>query len=335
MARSETVGAERLVTEGAFFLNRRPLIMLFSLLTGSISSVAAADESTPKSSAATASSEPALPSPADVRRAEVLFQKARALKKQGKAEEACPLFEASQRLDPNGGTLVNIAECHDAQGKTGTAWHELSSALDAAKNVGDKDLVNGIQAQLTAMVPRLPQVVIEIPRRVRLIPNVLIRIDGKNVRANEPIHTEVVNTGTHTISATAAGHVDFYRKVMVTGERLKVDVLVSLEKVKPPPLPPPPDRTLTYVFGGLAGVSLTACAPFIAFATTKPQSTELLGGAVATCAVTIGSAVTALVLYVSEPPATAVTRAPRQKTDFALHPVLGPHLTGIAVTGNF
>src|SRR6185436_12399932 len=69
------------------------------------------------------------PTAADKSLATQLFKEGRALVDQGKVAEGCRKLEESQRLDPGGGTLLNVALCHEKEGRTATAWAEFTEAL--------------------------------------------------------------------------------------------------------------------------------------------------------------------------------------------------------------
>src|SRR4051812_48456348 len=77
--------------------------------------------------------------PADKAAAESLFASALALLSEKKFSEACPKLEESQRLDPASGTLLNLAWCHEMEGKTATAWAEYKKLLALADAEGRVD----------------------------------------------------------------------------------------------------------------------------------------------------------------------------------------------------
>ena len=65
--------------------------------------------------------------PSDSALAHDLFDQGRALMEQKDYSRACKKFEDSRRLevDGGGGTVLNLALCSEALGKTGTAWAEF------------------------------------------------------------------------------------------------------------------------------------------------------------------------------------------------------------------
>src|SRR5262245_21114637 len=65
------------------------------------------------------------PSKEDVAKADQLFREAQLLVQKGNLTEGCSKYAESQRLDPANGTLLNIALCHEKEGKLGTAYKEL------------------------------------------------------------------------------------------------------------------------------------------------------------------------------------------------------------------
>ena len=61
--------------------------------------------------------------------AEILFEAGRAAAGRGDYREACAKFGESQRIDPAVGTLLNIADCSERQGKLVVAWDNYTQAL--------------------------------------------------------------------------------------------------------------------------------------------------------------------------------------------------------------
>jgi len=90
--------------------------------------------------------------------AEALFQAGKGLMDKKNYDEACPKFEASYKLDPAVGTMLNMADCYEKQGRLARAWVAWGDARDQAKRESDKpraDLAERRQKELDPRVPRL------------------------------------------------------------------------------------------------------------------------------------------------------------------------------------
>ena len=71
---------------------------------------------------------------ADPVTAEALFRAGRAAMDAGNPKEACARFAESQRLEPAGGTLLNLGECHEALGELASAWQAYVEASELLKD---------------------------------------------------------------------------------------------------------------------------------------------------------------------------------------------------------
>ncbi len=119
----------------------------------------------------------ALGRPSDVEQsmAQVLFEEGRTLLEKGDVPAACSRFERSQQLDPAGGTLLNLALCHERQGRLATAWIEFHDALAAAMRDGRADRETFAREHIDGLGTRLPRVVI----RGQLCTGCEIRLDDQ------------------------------------------------------------------------------------------------------------------------------------------------------------
>src|SRR5688572_1853214 len=65
--------------------------------------------------------------------AQALYDEARRLVAQRNYDAACPKFKESYELEPGGGTLLNLADCYELQGKRALAWSTFKEALVTAQ----------------------------------------------------------------------------------------------------------------------------------------------------------------------------------------------------------
>lgn len=93
---------------------------------------------------------------ADVATAEALFREGRMLLEQGELEAACAKLAESQAQDPSSGTLINLALCHEKQGKVATAWAEYEAAARLARYQDRADRAMVAEQRAAQIEPRVP-----------------------------------------------------------------------------------------------------------------------------------------------------------------------------------
>ncbi|UQA58467.1 tetratricopeptide repeat protein [Polyangium aurulentum] len=160
----------------------------------------------------------------DAKRAETLFNEGRAAVKRGDYVTACPKFEESLKLVRRPGTLFNLAECEEHEGRLVTAvqyWKEGIVVLEP----GDKRLAPS-KKRLAETEPRIPKLTIQVA--ANLPKDARVTLDGKDVEA---VGKEIpVNPGEHTVALSAPKRADQKVKVKIA-ERERREVTVSLGAV--------------------------------------------------------------------------------------------------------
>jgi hypothetical protein len=97
--------------------------------------------------------------------AQSLFEQAKQLMVAGKYEEACPKLAESQRLDPGGGTLLNLGLCHERQGKTASAWSDFKEALSVARRDNRSERIRDSEEHIAALEAKLPWLTVSVTRQ--------------------------------------------------------------------------------------------------------------------------------------------------------------------------
>src|SRR5882724_8225780 len=90
--------------------------------------------------------------------AQALYDEARRLEQTGKYQEACPKFKESYQLDPGGGTLLNLADCYERQGRWALAWTTFKEALVGAQRDRRDDRIEFATQHIRALEAKLPYV---------------------------------------------------------------------------------------------------------------------------------------------------------------------------------
>ncbi len=158
----------------------------------------------------------------DIRQAQSLFERARLLMEDGDLAHACPLFAESQRLDPGGGTLLNLALCHERQGRTATAWAEYNDALALAVRDGREDRREFAHEHIEALRDRLPRVRVVIDQPTA---GLVVALDDTTLSALSLGADLPVDPGAHVVTASAAEHAPWRSSfVLADGQQLDVHV---------------------------------------------------------------------------------------------------------------
>lgn len=136
--------------------------------------------------------------------ADALYRQARDLMAAGKYDEACPKFAQSQQLDPATGTLLNLAACHEKQGKLTTAWLEYSDAVVAARRDAREDRVQYASERAHELEPKLSRLTLLLAPEADT-PGLTIELDGASVGRAVIGAPTPVDPGTHSVRASAPG----------------------------------------------------------------------------------------------------------------------------------
>lgn len=169
--------------------------------------------------------------------AEGLFQQARELVKQGRYDEACPKLAESQRLDPKLGTLLNLAVCHEKQGRTASAWGEYSSAAGIARREGQREREEFARKQLAALDKQLSHVLLQLSGPIA---GLQISLDDQPLTAAVVGVPLPIDPGVHHLAAVSPGRLPWSRDVDVPRERTDLVITVPMLAPLPPAVAPAP-----------------------------------------------------------------------------------------------
>lgn len=164
-------------------------------------------------------------SPADQQRADQLYNEGKAALDAGRVDEACTKLGQSVAIDRGIGALLNLARCHELQGKTATAWREYTEASLKADQAGQTERAAGARELASKLAARLPRLTIKV---VNAPPGLALQKDGAALPEGELDTPTPLDPGTHTITATAPGFEPFSVTVQVRPEPENKTVTVEL-----------------------------------------------------------------------------------------------------------
>ncbi len=166
--------------------------------------------------------------------AQALFDEARRLMDKKRYSEACPKLAESQRLDPGGGTLLNLAICHEKEGKLATAKNDYDEALAVAVKDGRKDRQLIARERLVAVDKSVPRLSVVVPLSSDT-EDLEVKLDGLVLhRAAWGVATPV-DPGAHVVEATAPSRTSWSTSIVLEAAQKKSVDVPALAFV--PPLP--------------------------------------------------------------------------------------------------
>jgi hypothetical protein len=225
----------------------------------------------------------AAPTSQDRALAESLFREAKALAKAGELDVACPKFAESQRLDPQLGTLLHLATCHEQQGLTATAWAEFGQAVGLAKDQRDKKRGRIAERRAKALEAKLSHLVVTAESPPEALEVVL---DGR-VLSSASLGTRLpVDPGEHELEARAPGRQSWTKRVDVPDDPSDVAIAIPKLSLAQPDDPKPNEpatptsdpassqRLAGWIVGGVGVVGLGLMAGFGAAAASQASSAD-------------------------------------------------------------
>jgi hypothetical protein len=178
------------------------------------------------------------PSADDKVLATMLFQEGRMLMAAGRIAEACQKLEESQRLDPGGGTLLNLALCHEQAGRLARSWSEFKEAASVARRDGRRDRESEAATHVNALEPRLSRLTIVVPADTQ-VEGLVIERDGHEVGPGAWSMAIPVDGGAHVVRASALGREPFAKTIVLGKETdhqtVEIPVLATPVVVVAPP----------------------------------------------------------------------------------------------------
>ncbi|MEO8184038.1 MAG: tetratricopeptide repeat protein [Deltaproteobacteria bacterium] len=295
-------------------------------------------------------------SPSEVAAAQALFEQGRVLIRQGRAREACPKLEESQRLDPGVGTQFNLASCYEQLGKLASAYALFTEVAATAHSTGQAQRERVARARAEAVRPKLTKLAIVVPAGVEGA--IEIERDGVAVGTAQWGFPVPVDPGRHRVTASGPGVGVWATNIDVPSDGAVHSV--TIPRGAEVGFFAPLNHKLAVVAAGVGVVGLGVGGGFALHALAKKQEADATGcrgkecqtpqgvelrerasnaGDVATVGVTIGvvglAAAAALLWVVPELGREDSGDAERQNATLDLTPILAPDACAMLVSLQF
>jgi hypothetical protein len=152
--------------------------------------------------------------PGDQRtQAQVLFEQARGVLQDGDAQQACPMFAESWKLEPVPLTRFHLALCYEALGRLASAARAFSEVADWADAHGDVELGADARRWASVLEKRASKLRIVVPAGVSA--GIQVERDGVLLDVTEWGVEVPVDAGSHQVRAFGDGLVEWSERVEV------------------------------------------------------------------------------------------------------------------------
>ena len=158
--------------------------------------------------------------------ADRLFEEGRALLDAERVAEACAKFGESFELDEALGTLLNLALCHELEGKTASAWREFGRAAELAERLGEHEREAFAADKVRQLEPRLSRLTV---RATRGEPGLRVFLDGEELEAAALQRPLPIDPGEHALRATVPGAAAWETRVTIVSGA--AETIVELPKL--------------------------------------------------------------------------------------------------------
>ncbi|MEO8705775.1 MAG: tetratricopeptide repeat protein [Kofleriaceae bacterium] len=169
---------------------------------------------------------------------ERVFKDGRALLKAGKIAEACDAFVRSQELEASPGTLLNLADCREQQGKTATALNLFLEAAQLATTKNKQDFKVEAERRAKLVKAKLAYITITVAPE-RQVAGLVIKRNGLAVdRAmwNTPV---ALDPGDYVVEVSAPRYKVWSSAPQRLGPATKLGVVVEALVLEATAEPPP------------------------------------------------------------------------------------------------
>jgi hypothetical protein len=167
--------------------------------------------------------------------AEALFEEGRRLLEAGRTDEACLKLAESLAQEVSSGTLLNLALCHETQGKVATAWAEYRAAARLARQQGRVDRAEAADQRALGLEPKLPRLTLTAEHPLA---GLKVLIDDIAIGEGALGVAVPIDAGPHRVAASAPGHVTWTTEVPIAAAEQRELAIPALEPEPAPVVAP-------------------------------------------------------------------------------------------------